>query len=995
MILRISTVFVDVSPCNKKMIFYQLLLGSFFKYLWATEGCVSTPLPLPLTLTTPTQPTFIAIASDKESNENVSFFGERLVLELPGRPTPADIHGKYINNARFSYFSEYFDMPLLQECGELNFWLVEGKVLSKKMIQKFIKKLKTSMKSVDKFKATLGHFHCIHAIKSVGFDELGGDLVKTLSIEHPEIMKKHLEIFGYLEDFSFLTVELVEELFGDKNDLLRPFGLDVLIETASFPVIKKCLEMWNYDLRKSDLEVLMRIWGESNEFKEILMEEPRGWLLWRKLDLFKGPFPIDKLIKILSIDNIEIYLNLILAFIYESELLVWDSMNFLEFLNADLHKNDVIEERYMTPEMVSELDSRKWDLWYENGKISIEIIKEQMDSKRKLIEKIKEMIEIKDQRNIIDKQMIIYNLFTLLQVPLNDFGRKSYLKSRDIENVKTALNDFKFINSVGFSEIVDLNNLGNENYWTVLWKQLEILEVDLVYDEARTRDFQDTKEILQLLLSMAFKEENFNFYWHSQLALFMISPMNFDESQIYLKTLIGFTRKQICELTSMQISVLKTFLHPEAVKNFIGQLENQNHLLELFRLAPEIMTRDQISELLKASEAKELMIYSIENANKLRFLDSFTTKDLADHFIIGFDYHLDNCEALYTVDPDALVGYLKASQGAINYPDLLIWWTHPRCWNNTKFVDLIAESIPFNVFFKHPKDSDEMNFGNILTDISGRIQRNPTENTQVLILKWLIHMDWFFFQFYNELYLDSSDNGSISSQYDRIMNLETKARIKLITWLKENESLEDGDILLDLVETSPLSYLRTSAAYDLLLSESVNKLEKGPAPQNLKGLHHQFAVFKSVPKIYQLKESDLEATVKNQIEKCEKLIEKYFEIIEKEIWLNRLKISNIPAFDKYTIKPVPTRFAKRLFHQSGAPIHDLQETFSMLSRTGHSLDICTTMEGKEFLEQLPNGRGIIEVRKRNHEAFIMQTRKILLENDLKNMKKNKSRIEML
>lgn len=935
-------------------------------------------------------------------NEQVVFFGEILSLEFIVKSVAADLHGKFISKPNESGpLATKFHVPLLQECADLNFAVVEKK--EKKEKEKFIKKLKSLLQRFEKkevapsesqdvkikVSVTLNHFHCIHALKNVGFKELGAELVTKLVINFPEIMKRHLDLIGELEDFSFLTVELGEQLFEVRNDYLRPFALKNLVESVSLPVLKKLLEMWNFDLRVEDAKRVLEFWGDSDEFNSVFEDEPLSWLLWRKSEMGRKEFPMSQLIEKLSVETFDAsYANLILTFIHDSELIVHQEMCFLELIHADLHKNDPIEERYMTPKMIEDLDSRKWDLWYERGYAAIENIKEQMQLKKQLIDKLK-ILKMKSN-NSTSQQLIAYDLLILLQVPLNFWSRSTYNNSRDIENVQNSMENFD-LNHFGFTEIVHLINLLNRNYWTVLWKQLEILEIDLVYDEALSVEFKETTELLQLIRALKFHavKGNWirNYYWLSQVTMLLVNPIgSFSESELFLKTLSEIFQNQICELSGWQISLLKNSLH--LGEDQMALLEIQNGYLEMFRLAPEIMSREEIAILVGDPVTKELMNHSINNIHRLRFLDSFNSTDLLTFFGIGSNFHLDNCEALYTVDPEALAGFLKGSQGAINYPDLMIWWTHPRCWENNSFTDFLAESIPFTAFVKHPKDADILNLEAIINDLLGRIQRNPEIPAQVFIVKWLIHMDWIFYQFFNEYFLDSPSNEPISSDYDRIVNFEKRTRAKLISWLKGNDSLEDRDDLLELVERSPLSYLRSSFAYDMFLSVALAKLGRNVPLPHFSEIHSQFSIFTSIglEQACKLREIDMEAAVKNSTEKCEKLIEKYFDFIEKQIWLNRLRMVNFPMFDKYTLRPVSVSQVKKLFDYAGAPIHDLHDFFAMLTRGGYDLHATPVLlDGEQVLYQLPQGKLLSQNHKRINDNFVTNSRKILLTNQLMKM----------
>jgi hypothetical protein len=944
-------------------------------------------------------------------NENICFFTDIIKFRQPELPEPADIHGKFISNSSEEVsVAKSYDLVLLQDCADLNHSYIKfGQDAQKKRkrIQKLMKSLRLSFKETrdrTKLKATLIHFHCIHALKSVNMEENDSNLIINLVKEFPEVMALHLDIVGNLEDFSFLTPELAKKLFKNRNEYFRPLALNSLIETVSKDVLIELIKMWNFDLCIEDAKALLSIRGD--DLLEISEEDPRSWLIWRKADVLKS-FPFNLLIDKLSVESFNSYVNLILAFIYDREKLIFYSMYSLEYLHADLQKNSRIEERYMTEEMVLALQSRKWDIWYEYGKPCVFTIDDQMKKTSKLIEKLKEIIKIQEETNaeIVSKLNVI-NVLTLLQVPLNLHARTTFLKSRDIDQLIAAQESYVYHHPFEYTPIVIAANILNPFYWQVLWAQLQGFGVKLAYDVVACKSYVNIEDLIGTIVSLsqfAFEsldrshdanEKHFpNYYWLTNLNTLLLSDEirnNLDLSQSFLKSMLVFMRGQVCELDPYQLSLIKAFLHQDVDKDDIDFLEAHDINFDAFRLAPESLTQEEIAILIQTPELRKLMKYSIGNVNRLRFLDSFKVDDLKEFFPIGGDYHLESCEALYTVDPEALKGYLQSSQGAINYPDLLIWWIHPLAWNNSGLVDLIAESVPFSAFFKHPTDADDLNLTSILTDIVCRISRNPSQAPQKLILKWVIHMEWLFFQFYNHFYIDDTGTKLICSVYDQILGAERKARSKLITWLKENETLEDGKVLLDIVEKGPLSNLRVSVAYDLLLSDSVFKVNMGPKLQYFRDVYPQFTVFTTASNVYKIRETDLEATVSESQRNCELLGEKYLDIIEKEIWMNRLKIFSFTTFSKYLLNPIPQNFADKIFKNHGAPIHDLQTIFSFLSRSGHHLNAARRNFENGFVKQLPMAIEINEQHAKRYADIVLTARRLLLENDLKNMKKKES-----
>lgn len=832
------------------------------------------------------------------NDEPISFFSERLTLEGRGSPRAADLSGRYLSDSKKIETAGLYDVSLLEECGNLNLYLAgidkdtANKNTIKKKMQKFVKKLKSrDLRSVN-FALTLNHFHCKHALKSVGFDNLGDEFITKLAMEQAVVMKNHLELFGQLSDYSFLTMELVEALYVE-NQLIRPFASRALVETVKMDVLVRLLEMWEYNLNVEDAADVLQVWGSEEEFCKLIRKDPRSWLLYKTVYIVPPfLFPMDLLIEKLDESTLDTYSNLILAFIMYSETAVSYSMHQLEIIYASFHKNDLIEEQYMTPEIVAALDSRKWDLWFEAGKFAIAMFRTQMEFKRKLIDKLESLKSFGNGQKVlrVETQVIIYGLLPLLQVPLFVFSRDTFMKSQNHSDLLCARDEY--FESAGYysvySPFIRPEMLGNRNYWTVLWKQLEILDIELAYSEDVVTRFPENVDLLQLITALCQKSRiahrSRSLFWHTQIVLSMLTDSrdNPKDSTMLLSTIYGLVKDQTIQLSPHQLSQLKMNLNPEALIKFMPFLECQDEKLVKFRLAPEMLTREEIGEMIKDPQMKEWMLDFKSNVARLCWLDAFSVDDLIAFFPLSLDYHLDNCEALYTVNPCALAGYLNASQVAINYPDQLICWIHPGSWSNTRLVDVIADLVPFSVFVKFPKDADALNLAHFVPDIMARIERRDLNNSspQSMILKWLLHMEWLFLQIHEILLQDTN---VLTSPWTKIANhlisVEKRARAQLITWLQANGTLEDSNLLLGLVEKGPLSYARSSLCYDILMQDTLLSIQTtvGPPCTIFKGIYSQFTLF-TTKKFLKIRQTDLESAVKEAGETCRVLMKKHLGI---------------------------------------------------------------------------------------------------------------------
>ena len=68
---------------------------------------------------------------------------------------------------------------------------------------------------------------------------------------------------------------------------------------------------------------------------------------------------------------------------------------------------------------------------------------------------------------------------------------------------------------------------------------------------------------------------------------------------------------------------------------------------------------------------------------------------------------------------------------------------------------------------------------------------------------------------------------------------------------------------------------------------------------------------------------------------CKELIEKYFDPIEKEIWLSRLNISNLISINQFNLRAnISNNFLNYVFKDGKVPVHESQVAFDILSYLG-------------------------------------------------------------
>ena len=903
-----------------------------------------------------------------------------------------------------------YEIGLLEQCSEFNFMLdSEKEKKDNGAVKKFVAKLRTAVyKTKDplRLEATLSNYHCIQAISSCGREDLGYDFLMNLFAKHTKASKNYLKVFGELQDYSFLTVEMASVLFEERNAVLRPFAVTRLLETVKLEVLLHLLEMWEFELRSEDAKSVICIWGKREEFLAALEKDARSWLLWKKAcvdSVFLGaekPFPLRSLLdSLIDPADVEKYENLMLAFILESEKAITFSFGQLEAVHASFHLNDWVVEQHMPSDMILDLDSRKWDLWHEAGKAHFEVIIVQMTMRKQLIDALLSLREnimtnqSEASMEALSQLAILHEFTVLLQTPLSHFSRNTFIKSRDIDMIISACENAMFYFPHFYSPIVTTNVLNNPSYWIVLWKQLELLEIDLAYNEEISEKFADPLALMKLLNGMLLRMNSKSsysrsFYWLTELVVAVLSPWpsNLEDSNVIMDILMELTKDSVCELSYLQLNFIHAVLHPEATsKNmsfFRLSSEIFNFTFEAFKLAPEILEPAVIERLLMNPISRELMLLSKpQNATKLMSLAAFSLKDLQDFFPIGTWYSLEDCVALHTLQPSVLADFLNDSSGVgFNYPEKLIWRVHPRFWDNLNFVDAVSELIPFDSLLKYPAEAAALNFISIITDIMGRIRRNP-ENSQKLILKWIINMDWLFLQHFIMFCNEESVKLFSKEQYSVLANSERGARADLITWLKSQNYLQDCDELLALVERVPLSHIRTAHIYDMHFIDAIKN-----NADNASSLP-QFTIF-SEKDFYQVNSSYLEGAISQALFKCDGLIEKYFNSTEKQIWSNRLKIQNIPNITKYLFNPVRTSFAKGLFENNASPYADLIIAAAMFTRSGYIF--CKESNSEE--EYLIPSPKILEICKKLvviEENVHTKGRSILIRNEMEKRKRIK------
>ena len=255
-------------------------------------------------------------------------------------------------------------------------------------------------------------------------------------------------------------------------------------------------------------------------------------------------------------------------------------------------------------------------------------------------------------------------------------------------------------------------------------------------------------------------------------------------------------------------------------------------------------------------------------------------------------------------------------------------------------------------------------------------------------------MEWFFTQFYNSFYLERAKlvDRISSTQYKNIIIAERAARIQLLNWLKleSNQGIDDVNLLINLVESVPLSYVRLSTAFDVFLTDAEAKLDGSAKIPFLSEIFSQFTCFTAKTAV-QTKLTELEQLTTNGIEMCKELINKHFDPIEKCVWTNRLTISNFNTIRKYTIHPIKTKYIYNLFTEANAPVYDLHVTFSLLCRIGYESSIHSQPpETDEFIQTSPERMEAAENCAKQHDDNIMETKNRLIAHIMaqrKNLKK--------
>lgn len=419
----------------------------------------------------------------------------------------------------------------------------------------------------------------------------------------------------------------------------------------------------------------------------------------------------------------------------------------------------------------------------------------------------------------------------------------------------------------------------------------------------------------------------------------VVSPFNddFKTSKNFMKVINILNGFHPIRLQSEEINNIKSLLpYSDVVEDQIFNLEHSEFAVDAFLFAPELLSRDEISYLLRTTELRRISLNAKpKNIMKIKFLDDFTTENFTDFFKIGGNFDLETHEALYTADSSAIAGYFKSVQGACNYPDQLIWWVHPRAFYNFEFCDVVAEIITFSAFMQQPSECEELHFTEIINDIVGRIKRNPSDDPQKLIIKWLLNMEWMMLQFYNYYFSEhSSSEGVAYKQRNIFLNSFDSSRTKLIEWINEPENislLEERDSILRLIEWVPLSHRSASDVYVKLLvgwtKQNIHS-EKGFSPIRNSSGDYKFYSSKSPSRI-SIKE--METAVDESVVICKDLIERHFGAIDKQIWLKRIKIISFQTAIIYRNFPIPKKFIFDLVDHKTVPRQDLKIIYMFLS----------------------------------------------------------------
>ena len=257
-------------------------------------------------------------------------------------------------------------------------------------------------------------------------------------------------------------------------------------------------------------------------------------------------------------------------------------------------------------------------------------------------------------------------------------------------------------------------------------------------------------------------------------------------------------------------------------------------------------------------------------------------------------------------------------------------------------------------------------------------------------------MEWLFFQFFNYYFLElKTPKGHSLEQFDDILLAFLASKTKLIKWLnnpKNIASLEEKDSILRLIEWIPLSTLNASDNYHYLLLEMTKtNVEHNVCYSQIKKRYRSYKFFTSkLPSKIRL--SDIEVAVTESIALVKELIDRHFDVIERQIWINRISIFSLPTVLKYTNHPISKDFIRRLFKNRTCSVNDLKILFIFLTRQGLGYAVTgddSSNPDVDILTPLSEYIGFQSTLKQNYEDFVAKKRGEMLKIDLENAKKSK------
>ena len=837
---------------------------------------------------------------------------------------------------------------------------------------------------MTKFTNALNHVYCHQSIELCGFSGLGKEFTTLLVKEQPQIMKKHLKIVSSLDDFSFLTPEIALELFQDRNSIFTPFSLRVLVKSVNLEVLLALLELWEFELNKFDAKQVIDIWGKRQEFLNEIEKDPRSWLLWFKLDITKA-LPMEQLLKILNAEfrNIYKYTNLILAFLYEIEFVIFDCFIELELVFINLIKSKSENSN-------SNLD--EWMEWRNSGQEQIKKISEQFELKNVIINFLDLIIGANESTE--NDKCFLRNICCIINFPIMYLSHNAFVRSKNQEIVsKAILNENNKSYSL-LSKSFEIESWGEDrlDLWTIMWHQLgtySAIGISYKVSHSLSDLSSDTKDFVATLESVSNSLSNEKSRlpcWHVFMTILSAAPTsNVEESNEFIKRIRNLIINYSSELKEKNINYIESILAPESVARNIKYYDVE---FEKFKLAPETLSRDQIKKLIKNQEMREFMLIHSSKVMQLRTLIDFTTEDLLQFFpIFDSEFHLELHDALYTANPEALIGYLRGIEGSLNYPERFAWSVHPVIWNYSEFVDLMSDNIPFSLFVYYPNEVESLNLVFAVCDIMGRISRCNGNSLLIKkqIIKWVINMEWIFNQYQIFFKPNQSFYSKISIIYKNFAAYERFSRSNLVQYLKSSEGLidltkETASELLKIIELLPLSHFRLCSCVDAYLIDSVANLheeKRAVKNQYFEDLSNQFTSFVG-KKFTEIKISELDKQLNDHLGITKELIEKNFGLIEKIIWNNRLNVVNLVSVEEYTLNSdVTISLIHFMFKYNQAPIYNIQLAYQILFYLDYNVTNLSNCKGETFFLKSPQAIQQSMKRIQLHDDFMFKLKKSL------------------